>query len=153
MIGIRSSFIPASESFDPSDASTAILDLTALLDVLFILLVFFILTSGITQFYTQVQLPRSEDRLETKADTATAIVVEMLALKKSWKVNGNLINDEDLLKQTLLNLNRTNVERFGKDSNFILAPDRNLPSEQLIQMLNFLSANKISNVQIISQWN
>ncbi len=133
--------------YNPVEAPTESVDLTPLMDVLFILLVFFLLTSGITQFYTQVQLPQSENLLETTVDRSNTVLIELFTEEQSWKVNEETIHDYELLKQRLLELYQSQ-----ENITFVLAPERTLPAERLLQLLNFLAAHKITDVQIINKW-
>ncbi|MBF0289704.1 MAG: biopolymer transporter ExbD [SAR324 cluster bacterium] len=146
MIGIHSSQKNIG-IHNPLEQPTESVDLTPLMDVLFILLVFFLLTSGITQFYTQVQLPQSENLLETTIDHSNTILIEMFAQDQSWKVNEETIHDYDQLKQVLLDLHHSQ-----KNVTFVLAPERTISAERLLQLLNFLASHKMTDVQIINKW-
>ncbi len=144
MIGIHST---QKGIHTPVDTEMETVDLTALIDVLFILLVFFLLTSGSPQFFTEVQLSKSEDFVENTEIAPNSVFIEMYMDGNHWQVNGKKFSDYSKFKRSLLNLYHSN-----KKPVFVLAPERNLPVEHLIKLINFLSKNKITDVHIINKW-
>ena len=142
MIGI-SHRLRSRQRQEPEESS---LDLTSLMDTVFILLIFFVLTSGMTQVATQVDLSHSTENSETQTKS-NAILVEIFDNPRQWKVDGVVLADYLAVTQHLLKLHQEDVQR-----DIVLAPARQLPVEELIQLLNFLAANRITNAQIISQW-
>lgn len=124
------------------------IDLTSLMDVIFILLIFFVLTSGTAYFYTDIQIPKTKEKTETNSPKiGTKSILIELPGKKEWKINGESFLESKLFEKKLIELGK-----LDSGASFILAPERNLPVEELIQLLNFLTAHQIQNVQVLSRW-
>ena len=144
MIGISSS--ASHRIHNPEEIQENVIDLTPLLDVLFILLIFFILTSGISQIYTEIQLPQTDELLDSKKNDQKTVLIEISGEKHYWKINGKLIYDYEEVKRHLLDLHQS-----SEAQSYILALERTLPVELLLDLLNFFSAQHITNVQIVSE--
>lgn len=122
------------------------LDLTALVDVIFILLIFFILTFGITQVSTDIQLPTTEYQTENGFNNENPVLIEIVS-NIDWKINDQKFKNYVNVKKELLALYKKNNK-----TSFILIPEKKLAAEHLIRLFNFFSSNNIQNVQVISEW-
>jgi len=135
--------LPATNRNDDSDG----LDLTALIDVIFTLIIFLILTMGTTQIMTEINVTHSsKPQLPTAMETPT-ILVEVSHENLSWKTGGEVIKDFSQFKMHFLSLYRNKQE-----NPVILALENTLPVEYLIELMDFMSQNGFTNIQVVSEW-
>ena len=126
-----------------TDQQQSSIDLTALMDVIFILLIFFMITAGVTQVATKVDLTKVEEK--GTQQSSKGITIEILS-PIDWKLGGKNFNSFKQVKEEL-----ALIYQSKPNQKFFLVPDKKLPAETLIQLMHFLVSKKITNVQIISQ--
>ncbi|MDT8447899.1 MAG: biopolymer transporter ExbD [bacterium] len=121
------------------------LDLTAMVDVLFTLLVFLLLTMGTTQITTHLQLAQSSSRPQASPETAPNIPIELD--RQTWNLSGVTYQEFSAFSRAFLAAHRDEYNRPVR-----ILPQRDLPVEELVRVMNFLSEHQFSNLQIQSQW-
>ncbi|MCP4756593.1 MAG: hypothetical protein GY866_37500 [Proteobacteria bacterium] len=123
------------------------IDLTALIDVLFTLLIFLILTMGATQISTEISLSHSQEKLPNKLQHIQPIVVEVSGTEHLWKIENRSFDTFSRFKVEFLAQYKSQPDRP-----ILLALEHSLPVDSLVRLMNFLSVNGFSNIQIISEW-
>lgn len=121
------------------------LELISLLDVILLLLIFFILTSGANYSFTEINLPHAQ-KTETQDSSSLQVLIEIPLQPETWNINGVETHDKK-------ELNRLILEHYQNTPNavFVLAPERSLPVERFLWLLNFLSNQKIKNIQVMNE--
>ena len=123
------------------------LDLTALIDVIFTLIIFLILTMGTTQIMTEINITHSKKpQLQSLSDQA-AIVVEVSHAKLTWKTGDRISKRFPDFKKQFLALYQNR-----RESPVVLALENTLPVERLVELMDFLSMNGFTNIQVVSKW-
>ena len=108
-------------------------DLTPLLDVIFIVMVFLMLSANVTPLALPVDLPsQGAERAEAVEETQT-MTVSMLNGDIHWGLDGQEVANWDELVNELLAARGENP-----DLRVIIAGDRDVPMERLVQLLSFL---------------
>lgn len=133
-------------SSDPHDGTLRDLapDLTPMLDILFILLVFFMLTAGAVFQSLDVRLPAnvSDDLPVLQAPKHI-----MLEIRPDYYViNDRRIADLDTLKAEIPALLAQKPEH-----ELIIAGDKDVPIEQLLNVLTYLQAQGVEAANILMQ--
>jgi len=129
------------------DSDDQIVDLTSLIDVLFTLLIFFILAMGATQITTEISLPGAQHYQNQLTKGIKPLVIEISHKKSSWKF-------ENLVYQSFGEFQKGFLAKYQdqKLQPILLGLEKSLPVERLTELLNFLSVNQFSNIQIVSEW-
>ncbi|MBU2513748.1 biopolymer transporter ExbD [bacterium] len=130
-----------------SNEADGTLDLTALIDVIFTLIIFLILTMGTTQVMTEINVTRSNRSQLPAQPKADPLVIEVSHVNKFWKTHDFTVKNFAEFKNQFLS-------QYGKELQrpVVLALDRTLPVENLITLMDFLSKNGFTNIQIVSEW-
>ncbi len=132
-----------SNSNDTSDG----LDLTALIDVIFTLIIFLVLTMGTTQIMTDINITHTKKSQVSSNLKNHPIVVEVSQSGQYWKLDDQLIKEFPQFKNQFLTSYGDQQQRP-----VVLALEKTLPVEKLVALMDFLSMNGFSNIQIVSQW-
>jgi biopolymer transport protein ExbD len=119
-------------------------DLTTLLDIMFILLVFFILTAGASYRTLELKLPSP---VENAPLAAAANKHRILEIRPSgYALDGVIYGTSHALKKAV---------KSGlidqKKQDFVVAGDRSVSLERLLDILTFLEANGVSAANILMQ--
>lgn len=123
------------------------LDLTALIDVIFTLIIFLILTMGTTQIMTEINLTHSQNPQLPGIGKEQTILVEISHKDMSWKTGGRVIRDYAEFKTLFLSLYQNRQK-----TPVILALENTLPVEHLIKLMDFMSLNGFTDIQVVSEW-
>ncbi len=119
-------------------------DLTPLLDILFILLVFFLLTAGSVFPSLDLVLPESVSEDFTASSQPKNIVLELH--KGFYRIDGEKISSFDLLKNAIPDAIK---QKPGHE--FIIAGDKDVTIEKLLQILTYLQSKNIATANILMQ--
>lgn len=130
-----------------NDSGDQIVDLTSLIDVLFTLLIFFILAMGATHITTEISLPGAQHYQSQLTKGIHPLVIEISHKKATWKF-------ENLIYQSFSEFQKGFLAKYQSKKNqpILLGLEKSLPVERLTELLNFLSVNQFSNIQIVSEW-
>ncbi len=131
---------------NPNDTDEG-LDLTALIDVIFTLIIFLILTMGTTQIMTEINVTRSNRPLLADQAKVKPLVVEVSHVNRFWKIG-------DYTTKEFSGFEHHFLARYGNEQYrpVVLALDRTLPVENLVTLMDFLSKNGFTNIQIVNEW-
>ncbi len=119
-------------------------DLTAMLDVIFMLLVFFILTANSVEYALTLDLPEKGADLATPVGNQETITLTLFLDEERWAVEDQLLNSWEMVEKTII---ETRNER--PDVNVIIAGDRRVAMERLLQVLAFLQREGIDAAEIM----
>jgi len=136
--------IPSFRHLEPSDEG---FDLTALIDVIFTLIIFLILTMGTTQIMTDIDITRSRNTQLAALSKQASIQVEVSHPTRSWKTGGQTFGSFPQFRQQFLSLYPDQQK-----TPVILALEHTLPVADLIELMDFLSMNGFTRIQVVSQW-
>ncbi len=123
---------------------SSIPDLTSLLDILFILLVFFILSAGASYRSLDLTLPNSVSKATTSAPPQKHIMLEIRT--KGYAVDGQPVTSLEKLKPNLLRALDAKPEH-----KLVLAGDKSVSIERLLNVLTFLQLKGIKAANILMQ--
>lgn len=123
-------------------------DLTAMLDVIFMLLVFFILTANSVERSLEINLPEKGAKQARPVKNKEAITLTLFPEDEQWIVEGQTLDDWDAVEQTII---ETRNKR--PDTGVIIAADRRVDVESLLQVLTFLQRERIETAQILMEPN
>lgn len=122
------------------------LDLTALVDVIFILMVFFLLTANSVDRALLVDLPEDGADQATPVTASDPITLTLFAGAPRWQVNQQPFQDWAAVEQAIL---RLRVERPAAE--ILIAGDRQVPLERLLQALAFLGREGLRAAEILME--
>jgi biopolymer transport protein ExbD len=140
MIALRQS--PENEGF----LKDLIPDLTPMLDILFILLVFFMLTIGQVFEGMDLTLPKSTAQKIQQTQIDNMIVLSLGDHENSYAINNRKFVTIEGFKSDILKTVQDNP-----DEKIILAGDRTVSLERLLNILTFLNDNGIQTANILMQ--
>lgn len=117
-------------------------DLTPMLDMLFILLVFFMLTVGTVYKSLDLVLPSGVTEELPHEELNNKIVLEISA--KEYALRGEAIADMDQLKDQI-----TKLMLEEKNPEVVIASDKNVSIEKLLNILTYLQSQGIEAANIL----
>jgi len=123
---------------------SSIPDLTSLLDILFILLVFFILSAGASYRSLDLTLPKNVSEEATLPTPQKYIMLEIRA--EGYAIDGRKFSNLEQLKSDLLQTLRTKP-----DLKLVVAGDKSVSIERLLNVLTFLQSKGIKAANILMQ--
>ena len=126
------------------DEGSFLPDLTTLLDILFILLVFFILTAGAVYQSIDLTLPKSASEDAPRPAKADHLLLELRS--ETYAVNGEEISTLDELKSLI-----PTVLKNNPDKQLVIAGDRTVSLERVLNVLTFLQSQGIEAANILMQ--
>jgi len=129
---------------DNEDSQALMLDLTTLLDIMFILLVFFILTAGVSYRALDLTLPAAASEETEPANTSLHIMLEIKT--DGYALDGKDYDSFPLLKEEIIPLLQKEA-----DKELVIAGDRNVSLERLLELLTFLESRGIDAANILMQ--
>jgi len=121
-------------------------DLTPVLDVIFMLLVFFMLTANPVEHVFTIDLPKLENDQIESINQQKNITLTIFPEAEHWEINGKTLYDWKAVKQMILELQAQN-----KETDYLIAADRQVSIESLLQVLNFFRTQGISVANILMQ--
>ena len=122
------------------------LDLTSLVDVIFILMVFFLLTANSVDRALTVDLPQEGADQATPVTASDPITLTLFAGAPRWQVNQQPLQDWLAVEQAIL---QRRAERPGAE--VVIAGDRQVPLERLLQALAFLKREGLRTAEILME--
>lgn len=129
---------------DNEDSQALMLDLTTLLDIMFILLVFFILTAGVSYRALDLTLPAAASEETEPANASLHIMLEIKT--DGYALDGKDYDSFPLLKEEIIPLLQKEA-----DKELVIAGDRNVSLERLLELLTFLESRGIDAANILMQ--
>ena len=121
-------------------------DLTPVLDVIFMLLVFFMLTANPVELVFTIDLPKLENEQLAPLNEQKTMTLTIFPDSEHWEINGKTLSDWKAVKQMILEL-----QAQSKEIDYVIAADRQITIENLLQVLNFFKTQNISVANILMQ--
>ncbi|MGY0219796.1 ExbD/TolR family protein [Endozoicomonadaceae bacterium StTr2] len=131
-------------SSDDEITASLLPDLTPLLDVVFIVLVFLLFTANSVPLTLPVDLPETEKAVARQLDKPDAIGVNLLQGASAWALEGEEFSSWEAFSKALQQKVQAEPERA-----VVIAGDRQVPMEKLVQLMQFLQQNNIAAAQIL----
>lgn len=131
-------------SHESEDSQSLMLDLTTLLDIMFILLVFFILTAGVSYRALDLTLPAAASEETEPAKASHHIMLEIKT--DGYALDGKTFENFETLKTEIAPLLQKEA-----DKELVIAGDRNVSLERLLELLTFLESRGIDAANILMQ--
>lgn len=125
-------------------------DLTPLLDIIFIVMVFLLLTANISVKTLTLDVPSTQDSEVLKAQNDPAIVISLLAVDNAlaqgsaWAIEETYYPTFNAFSSALLIL----TQKFPARA-IVIASDKQVSVERMLQLLAFMQKNKINATNII----
>ncbi|CAM3464340.1 ExbD/TolR family protein [Parendozoicomonas haliclonae] len=133
-------------SDDSASQPSLLADLTPLLDVIFIVLVFLMLSANVAPLALPVDLPtQGAERAEAVEETKT-VTVSLTNDGAGWGLEGKPYNSWEELSAELIAARAENP-----DLQVVIAGDRNVPMERLVQLLSFLQGQQWPAASILME--
>lgn len=120
------------------------LDLTSLVDVIFILMVFFLLTANSVDRALILDLPTEGADQATPVAALDPVTLTLFGGEPRWQVNQQSFQDWPAVEQAIIQLR---AER--PTAEIIIAGDRQVPLERLLQALAFLKREGLRAAEIL----
>ncbi len=133
-------------SDDNSAQSSFLADLTPLLDVIFIVLVFLMLSSNTAPLALPVDLPTEGAELAKTVDVPKILTVSLVHEPAEWGVDGETMASWDEVAAAL-----TSARARDPELQLVIAGDRHVPMERLVQLLSFLQAQQWTAASIMME--
>lgn len=121
-------------------------DLTALLDVIFLLLVFFILTANSVEHTLEIDLPKQGADQAKPVKNPETITLSLFADENRWAVEGQTLENWEAIEKVMIQ-----IRNERPDVDVIIAADRRVAVERLLQALAFLQREGVHTAQIQMQ--
>lgn len=121
-------------------------DLTAMLDVIFLLLVFFVLTAHSVEHTLKLDLPEKGADRATAVTNQETIMLTLFADEERWAVEGRTLDNWERVEKTIIE-----IRNEQPDADVIIAGDRRVAMERLLQALAFLQRQGIDAAEILMQ--
>ncbi|WP_461538744.1 ExbD/TolR family protein [Spongorhabdus nitratireducens] len=131
-------------SSDDEITASLLPDLTPLLDVVFIVLVFLLFTANSVPLTLPVDLPETEKAVARQLDKPDAIGVNLQQGTSAWALEGEEFSSWEAFSKALQQKVQAEPERA-----VVIAGDRQVPMEKLVQLMQFLQQNNIAAAQIL----
>lgn len=117
-------------------------DLTPMLDMLFIILVFLMLSSGVIFKALELKLPSSSNSNLEPYQQSNNLLLEIHP--DFYLLEEQKITDFNILKQRL-----DQMDLVSSDKELIIAGDKNVSIETLLNLLTYLQAKQIKTANIL----
>jgi len=121
-------------------------DLTALLDVIFILLVFLLLTANVAPKALTVNLPEKGREQARDVNQKSPITITLFAGEERWALDG-----KEYVNWLVFELSLSDRVRALDDPQIILAGDKDVSLERLLQLFSWLQGHGLSAAQVLMQ--
>jgi len=121
-------------------------DLTALLDVIFILLVFLLLTANVAPKALTVSLPNKGAEQAETLEMEKPITITLFAGEERWALDG-----QEYVNWLVFELSLGERVRALDDPQIILAGDKDVSLERLLQLFSWLQGHNLSAAQVLMQ--
>ena len=119
-------------------------DLTPMLDIIFILLVFFLLTENSAELALVLDLPQEGVEQATTLNPSKKIRLIIFKQENHWEVDGTPYSEWAIAQQAIISGLK------GKtDTEIIVAGNRQVPMERLLQVRAFLKQQNLKTTQIL----
>ncbi len=142
MISSSSSRLMASDEIRSSP------DLTPMLDVIFMLLVFFMLTANRVEQALTIDLPEKGSEQATPLEQQETITLTLFPEPDHWGVNNSEFYDWFAVKRAI-----TKAQSQHTEARFLIAADRHVSIERLLQVLGYFKSQGIAVADILMQTN
>ena len=119
-------------------------DLTPMLDVMFILIVFFMLTANSVFKTLDITLPEKGAEAASPIQDTHQIVLEIRSHGGGYALDERRFNNVAKLKEAILS-----TVAARPDDTFVIASDKDVKVESLLEVLTFLSSNDIEAANIL----
>lgn len=129
-----------SNDFSNYSTDNTTLDLTPILDIVFILLIFFMLTSGNVTQSLNISLPENVQQALPTIETSNNIILEVSI--NSYALDGKKFKRFHKLDELIKN------KDFVKNK-LIIASDKGVSVEKILEVLTYLQQNGIKNTNIL----
>ena len=121
-------------------------DLTPLLDVIFIVLVFLMFSANTVPMALPVDLPKAGAEQAEAVDKPKTVAVNLLNSGEPWAIDSVRYEQWDQFSDALLARREADPEL-----SVVVAGDRDVPMEKLVQLLGFLQAQEWSAASIMME--
>jgi biopolymer transport protein ExbD len=121
-------------------------DLTPMMDVFFMLLVFFLLTANSVEHVLELDLPREGAEQAVPLDTVEPIVLTLNAQAPYWRVDDQTLQDWSAVEAAV---DAAHAQR--PEAQVLIAGDRSVPMERLLQALAYLQREGLTAAQILME--
>ncbi len=118
-------------------------DLTALLDVIFLLLVFFILTANSVEHTLELDLPEQGADQAKPVENPETITLSLFVDENRWAIEGRELDRWETVEKAMIK-----IRNERPDVDVIIAADRRVAVERLLQVLAFLQREAVHTAQI-----
>jgi len=119
-------------------------DLTALLDVIFILLVFLLLTANVAPKALTVSLPEKGREQARDVNQKSPITITLFAGEERWALDG-----KEYVNWLVFELSLSEKIRLMEDPQIIIAGDKHVSLERLLQLFSWLQGHDLSAAQVL----
>jgi biopolymer transport protein ExbD len=124
-------------------SSLSEINVTPLLDLAFVLLIIFMITTPLLENSTNLVIPSSGEK-NPRVDSS---LVQTISIDRTAtiKLNNRIVDPETLTVQL------TEMKRSNPDLAVVIRPDRELPVQKLISLMDTLQRAEISKVGIATK--
>jgi biopolymer transport protein ExbD len=120
------------------------IDLTPLLDIMFLLLIFFVLTANSVQQALQLDLPEEGSEQAAPLEQKAAITLALYKSGPAWGIDEQRFDQWEAFRAALSAAHAGNPEL-----KVVIAGDRQVPMERLLQLLALLKEQGLSAARIL----
>jgi len=130
-----------------SKTQDAVIPTASMADVAFLLIIFFLVTFQIEVDKTQVELPKTDIRLEVPEDSAYVSVTEsgFIRVSSGEEISVQVPSAEEVFSMA------SSVVAQDPGKAFVLKADRNVPYRAVDEVIDALKRANVRNVYLLSQ--
>jgi biopolymer transport protein ExbD len=130
-----------------SKTQDAVIPTASMADVAFLLIIFFLVTFQIEVDKTQVELPKTDIRLEVPEDSAYVSVTEsgFIRVSSGDEISVQVPSAEEVFSMA------SSVVAQNPTKAFVLKADRNVPYRAVDEVIDALKRANVRNVYLLSQ--
>ena len=130
-----------------SKTQDAVIPTASMADVAFLLIIFFLVTFQIEVDKTQVELPKTDIRLEVPEDSAYVSVTEsgFIRVSSGEEISVQVPSAEEVFSMA------SSVVAQDPSKAFVLKADRNVPYRAVDEVIDALKRANVRNVYLLSQ--
>lgn len=122
------------------------IDMTPLLDIMFLLLIFFVLTANSVQHALQLDLPEKGSGQAMPLAKKDSLSVSLHETGAAWGIDDRRIERWEEFRAALLTTHATNPDLV-----VVVAGDRQVPMERLLQLLALLKGEGMKTAHILME--
>ncbi len=126
------------------------INLTSLLDITFVLLISFMVVAPVVRYSVDLELPKVEESNKNADSEPTTISLQLSSTGNlEYLINGRLFPFDELVDE----IHRVNNQKSSEKEQLSLEADKNIPWQDVANLLNHLNNHGFHGIGLIMEQN